>query len=94
LPPGSTYPGHPPSEWDTDGAGDESIQGFATDISVNVGQRVDFKIDTDARAYSIDIYRLGYYGGSGARKTASTTPSVPLPQRQVSCVDDSFGTGN
>ena len=27
-----------PSEWDIDGAGDARIQGFATDISVNVGQ--------------------------------------------------------
>jgi hypothetical protein len=86
--------GNPPSEWDIDGAGEETIQGFATDISVNVGQRVDFKINTDARAYSIDIYRLGYYNGSGARKIASTTPSVPLPQHQNPCVDDSNGTGN
>ena len=29
-----------------------AIQGFATDISVNVGQKIDFKIDTKARAYT------------------------------------------
>jgi hypothetical protein len=28
-------PGNPASEWDVSGAGDASIQGFATDISVN-----------------------------------------------------------
>src|SRR4030095_11172033 len=30
--------GNPASEWDVSGAGDPTIQGFATDISVNVGQ--------------------------------------------------------
>ncbi len=50
-----------PEIWDIDGSGDASIQGFATDISVNVGQRIDFKIDTAASSYSIDIYRMGYY---------------------------------
>src|SRR5581483_8975956 len=63
-------PGSPQSQWDiqsSDDAGDPSIQGFATDISVNVGQTVFFKINTSASQYRIDIYRLGYYGGAGAR---------------------------
>ena len=41
-------PGNPPSEWDVAGAGDSTIQGFATDISVNRGETVRFKVDTDA----------------------------------------------
>src|SRR5689334_19475406 len=57
--------GNPASEWDVDGAGDLSIQGFATDISVNKGERIHFKIKSGV-AYTIDIYRLGYYGGNGA----------------------------
>src|SRR5437868_10825540 len=60
-------PGNPSSEWDIIGAGDLSIQGFATDISVNKGQTVHFKIKTDASDYSINIYRIGYYNGMGAR---------------------------
>jgi WD40 repeat protein len=80
--------GSPPSEWDISGAGDASIQGFATDISVNWGQIIDFKIDTDATNYRLDIYRLGYYGGDGARKVATVTPSVSLPQNQPACVKD------
>ena len=39
----NSKPGTDPAIWDINGAGDASIQGFATDISVNVGQRVDFK---------------------------------------------------
>ena len=78
--------GNLPSEWDIAGIGDSTIQGFATDISVNRGQTVSFKINTDATAYRIDIYRLGYYGGRGARKVASVTPTAssrrsPQPAR-------------
>ena len=81
-------PGNPSSQWDVSGAGDLTIQGFATDISVNVGGTIYFKIQTDAHAYSIDIYRVGYYGGMGARQVASISPSVPLPQSQPACVTD------
>ncbi len=84
----NSKPGTSFEEWDIDGAGDDSIQGFATDISVNVGQRVDFKIDTDANAYSIDIYRTGWYQGLGARKITSVQPSAQLPQRQPECLSD------
>src|SRR3954468_723937 len=34
------------SDWDVNGAGDLTIQGFATDISVNKGETVHFKIKT------------------------------------------------
>jgi hypothetical protein len=83
-------PGTPDSVWDLpDGdAGDPTIQGFATDISVNAGNTISFKIDTDARAYTINIYRLGYYGGDGARHIATVTPSARLPQTQPACATD------
>ena len=82
----NTKPGSPASEWDISGSGDSSIQGFATDISVNVGSSVAFKVKTDARAYRVDVYRLGWYGGSGARKMATLSPSATLPQNQPACV--------
>src|ERR1700730_2588976 len=63
-------PGSPSSAWDCGNSGDLSIQGFSTDISFNVGGTAQFKIKTDAANYGIDIYRLGYYGGMGARKVA------------------------
>ncbi|WP_310390326.1 N,N-dimethylformamidase beta subunit family domain-containing protein, partial [Rhizobium sp. 1399] len=64
-------PGNPESEWGIDGAGSSNIEGFATDISVDNGKTVSFKIDTDSNNYRIDIYRLGYYGGMGARKVTT-----------------------
>lgn len=82
-------PGTPRSVWDVSGSGSATIQGFSTDISVDLGQRIDFKISTDAPAYDITIYRLGYYGGDGARQVATVTPSATLPQVQPSCITDS-----
>ncbi|MFK0085272.1 DUF4082 domain-containing protein [Glutamicibacter sp. NPDC090743] len=84
----NSKPGAYWTEWDIEGAGDDSIQGFATDISVDVGSPVDFKIDTDASKYTIDIYRTGWYQGLGARKIASVTPSASLPQIQPECLQD------
>ncbi|MFC7724026.1 DUF4082 domain-containing protein [Nocardioides sp. GCM10028917] len=84
----NSKPGTDPDVWEIDGAGDPQIQGFATDISVNVGQRIDFKIDTSASSYTVDVYRMGYYQGLGARKIASVTPSASLPQNQPNCITD------
>ncbi len=87
-------PGTPQSQWDISGAGDPSIQGFATDISFNVGQTVNFKINTTSTKYHLDIYRMGYYQGDGARLIVGEAlsnpvlPSVTLPQTQPACVTD------
>ncbi|PYR63826.1 MAG: hypothetical protein DMF88_24480, partial [Acidobacteria bacterium] len=72
--------------WDVTGAGDSDILGFATDISVNRGDSIAFKINTPSTDYRIDIYRMGYYGGTGARKVATITPSIVLPQVQAACL--------
>jgi hypothetical protein len=80
--------GNPASEWDVSGAGDSTLQGFATQISVNRGSTVSFKVKTTATAYRFDIYRMGYYGGLGARKVASVNPSAALPQTQPACLND------
>lgn len=64
----NALPGNPSSEWDITGAGDLTIQGFATDLSVDNGSTVQFKINvTDGASYNVKIYRLGYYQGNGAR---------------------------
>ena len=51
--------GNPPSEWDIVGTGSASIQGFPTQMSVNKGWTISFKVDTPASDYRIDIYRIG-----------------------------------
>jgi hypothetical protein len=74
--------------WEVGNGGDATIQGFTTDISVNAGQTVNFKISTTATSYHIDIYRMGYYGGTGGRYITTIQPSAQLPQAQPACLTD------
>src|SRR3954469_5643661 len=70
-------PGSPPSEWNIAGDGDTSIEGFTTEFSVNKGETVSFKVNSPSTArWHIDVYRLGFYGGNGARKIATLAPST------------------
>jgi hypothetical protein len=79
--------GNPSSEWNISGVGDSSLQGFATEISVNRGTTVSFKIDSNTTGpYRLDIYRMGYYGGMGARKIATVPDTVTLRQDQPNCL--------
>ncbi|WP_209889820.1 DUF4082 domain-containing protein [Rhizobium leguminosarum] len=84
--------GNPESEWGIDTAS-TNIEGFATDISVDNGNTISFKINTNSTNYRIDIYRLGYYGGMGARKvttiqhTGLQTQPNPLRNATTGTVD-------
>src|ERR1700681_59519 len=59
--------GNPISEWGVNSSADfrnTNLNGYTTDISVNKGTTVHFKIDgVNGVSYTIKIYRLGYYGG-------------------------------
>src|SRR5436190_10897326 len=79
--------GNPSSEWDITGSGDSTIQGFATDISVNRGSTLNFKVSTIAASFNVNIYRLGYYGGLGARKI--TTIASVTGKNQAACLTTS-----
>ena len=76
-------PGTPQSVWDV-GSNDTNVQGFADPFSVNVGGSINFKIKATA-SYSVDIYRMGYYGGDGARLITSVTPNVSASENQPAC---------
>src|SRR5919199_544463 len=90
----NALPGTDPATWEVDGAGDPTIQGYATSMSTNVGGTVSFKIKSATSNYRIDIYRLGWYGGAGARLIQSNlshtgTGSQPacLSQASTGLVD-------
>lgn len=90
-------PGTPKSTWAIHGsianAGDSQIEGFATQISTNAGQTVSFKVDTASSGYTVGIYRLGYYGGNGARlitsmhHTGAANQPAPLFNDPTNTVD-------
>ena len=79
----NTKTGNPQSEWDVAWNSD-TIEGFASGFSYNLGERVDLKIKTSGSNYGVDIYRMGYYAGNGARKIASVTPTA---QTQPACLN-------
>jgi hypothetical protein len=79
-------PGNYRTEWDINSDGDASIQGFASEMSVSPGENIDFKVNTISPRYRIDIFRMGWYGGNGARLVQAIRPSVPLPQTQPPCM--------
>src|ERR1700730_19161143 len=73
-------PGTPASQWDLSGPGSTTLQGFTTDISVNHGSTVNFKIQAKTNNWRIDIYRLGYYQGNGARLITTINETTPKSQ--------------
>ncbi|MBW4717933.1 DUF4082 domain-containing protein [Saccharothrix obliqua] len=65
---------------------DDSIVGYTTDISTTPGGVVDFKVLTNATRYRIDVFRLGWYGGKGARHV--DTVRRDQAQSQPPCLRD------
>ncbi len=81
--------GTAPAVWDIAGVGETTLQGYSTDISVNRGTTVRFKIKSTASAYHIDIYRIGYYQGNGARLVGTGVVTGGYPQSQPNPITDS-----
>lgn len=55
-------------------ATNSEIAGYGDASSINKGQTLNLKISlAQAGRYSLDVYRLGYYGGTGGRPIASVT---------------------
>jgi hypothetical protein len=49
------------------------VKGYATACSVNHGGSIDIKVSvTPAQDLTIDVYRIGYYGGAGGRLVLSS----------------------
>jgi hypothetical protein len=63
--------GDDPSTWEVNGSGADAIRGYSTTQSVNVGSTINFKVKSNTTNYRVDILRLGYYGGDGARRWAT-----------------------
>src|SRR5579883_1478702 len=51
-------------------ATNRQIEGYASLTSVNRGGSIQFFVNTKASSYSINVYRMGWYGGTGGRLVA------------------------
>ncbi len=85
------------TNWQINGteATNNEIAGYGDATSINKGQALNLKISlAQAGQYSIDVYRLGYYGGTGGRLMSSATgltgvtqaaPTIDPTTRLVEC---------
>jgi hypothetical protein len=54
----------------------EAIQGWTDQVSAAAGERVRLYVSTTARRFQVEAYRMGWYGGHGARLVWRSQPLV------------------
>ncbi len=67
------------------------IEGYCSHTSIRSGERLKFYVSTNpASAFRLELFRMGYYGGAGARQVASlgpfagqTQPDPPVGPKRV-----------
>jgi hypothetical protein len=52
----------------------EAIQGWTDQVSAGSGERVRLSVSTTARRFQVEAYRMGWYGGHGARLVWRSQP--------------------
>lgn len=74
-------------------ATNREIEGYASATSVNHGESIRLYVNTAASTYTIEVFRMGWYGGSGGRRimepiqAAGTQQTVPAPDPATGLVD-------
>jgi hypothetical protein len=69
------------------------IEGYASLTSVNRGGQIKFFVNTAEPTYTMDIFRLGDYGGLGARRMMATIPRtgtaqvIPIPDPTTGLIE-------
>lgn len=63
----------------------KEVEGYCSHTGIRAGERLAVHVSTDSPAqYTVDIYRMGYYGGKGARLMRSMGPfqgvAEPTPE--------------
>jgi hypothetical protein len=80
--------------WGTKPAPAGAIQGYASQVSVEGGDRLQLHVSTaPAARYRVEIYRLGWYGGQGGRLTACLPVDCSSEQGQPQATPDPAADG-
>jgi hypothetical protein len=59
------------ADWElTAPATDREIEGYASQTSVDRGAALDLYVSTAEPSYTVDVFRMGWYDGAGARRVA------------------------
>jgi hypothetical protein len=82
------------SDWEITAPADHrEIEGYASATSVNRGEAIEFFVSTVDPGYVVDVFRMGWYGGEGARRMADpiTRPGIrqltPAPEPATGLVE-------
>lgn len=65
--------GLPATNWNRSKPGPKAVEGWFDAPSATCGDQIGLHITGNGRAVKIKIYRMGYYGGAGARLITSTS---------------------
>jgi hypothetical protein len=90
--PGGHHPGGPNAtqlenqrqgspDWEISTPADgREIEGYASATSVNRGEVIDLFVSTGDPRYAVDVFRMGWYGGMGARRVAGPIARTGIRQ--------------
>ena len=56
------------------------IEGYASATSVNIGESINLFVSTSDPTYSIEIFRMGWYGGAGGRRMTNAVERTGVMQ--------------
>jgi len=77
----------------TNPASNHEIEGYASLTSVNVGGQIGFYVNTASSTFSINVFRMGWYGGAGARLMSTVAgltgvlQTAPIPDPNTGMVE-------
>jgi len=69
------------------------IEGYASVCSASSGQTVEFYVNTAGTSYTIQIFRMGWYSGRGARRIWGPVTArglrqpIPIPDPETGLVN-------
>ena len=69
------------------------IEGYASVCSVSRGGTLDLYVNTEASSYTIQVFRMGWYGGRGARRVLGPVTArglrqtIPIPDPETGLID-------
>ena len=82
----------------TNPATSREIEGYASATSVDRGDSISLHVSTNAATFSLDVYRMGWYQGLGARQVAGPIvvegglQPVPPPDSTTGLVDAAWAS--
>lgn len=75
-------------------ADDAELAGYASAVSAAPGDQVDLMISSTRGDVAVTAYRLGHYGGTGARAVWESSPIVGVQQREPTVDADNMVVAN